>query len=387
MKVEQIAELANNVVLEEVGEEATLMKEDLSNVVQHGTAAVDAMGVENYTRELIDRIGKVTVSQRLYNAELREAIIRDDWEYGSVYEKISFEPNVADESEMWQLEDGQVYEENEFIAPKVQAKFYNGLNAMRMRMSRPTEQANSAFTRAEDYIKFISGLDTQFRNDLEFRIDTMSKRILNNMIAETMYDFDSSGSYSGKSGTRAINVLYLYNQKYSKSLTTATMWFDPDFIRFVAFVLECVKKDMETYKTLYNIGGKYRHTPADKLKAVMLDQFKSAADIFLQSNTFHDNYTKLPNTTSISQWQGSGSNVFDLDTRSKIKITTSEGHDVEVGGVIACMYDIESVGIHMEHRATTSKFVSSARFYNYFSFWDARFWCDNWENFVVLYAA
>ena len=387
MKVEQVADLANSIVLEEVGEEATLLKEDLSNVVQHGTAAVDAMGVENYTRELVDRIGKVTVSNRLYNAELREAIVRDDWQYGSVYEKISFEPNVAVDSEMWQLEDGQVYEETKFTMPKAQAKFYNGINAMRMDISRPTVQANSAFARAEDFVKFISGLDTQFKNDLEFRIDTLSKRILNNMIAETMYDLDDSGSYTGKSGKRAINVLYLYNQKYSKSLTTSTMWFDPDFIRFVAFVFECVVKDMETYKTLYNIGGKYRHTPRSKMKGVILNQFKAAADIFLQSNTFHDNYTKLPNLTTISQWQGSGEDVFDLDTRSNIKITTSEGHDVETGSVVACLYDIDSVGIHMEHKATTSHFVSSARFYNYFSFWDARFWCDNWENFVVLYAA
>ena len=87
MEVIQIATLLNSVIAEQVGEEATLLNEDLSNVVDVGRSVFNATSYDKFTKALVDRIGRVIFVDRKYEG-LAPSVIYDGFEWGAVLEKI-----------------------------------------------------------------------------------------------------------------------------------------------------------------------------------------------------------------------------------------------------------------------------------------------------------
>ena len=116
----------------------------------------------------------------------------------------------------------------------------------------------------------------------------------------------------------------------------------------------------------------------------MLSDFKRGADVYLQSDTFHDEYTKLINADTIPYWQGSGTD-YAIGSVTKINITTKDGHDVELDGIIACMFDRDALGVCNVDRRVTTSYNAKAEFYtNYYKF-DASYFNDFDENFIVFF--
>ena len=58
MKVNQIYSLVNSTVSEVLGKEE-LLNEDLTNIVDVGKEVIDTNNIDNYTRKLVNHIGKV----------------------------------------------------------------------------------------------------------------------------------------------------------------------------------------------------------------------------------------------------------------------------------------------------------------------------------------
>ena len=138
--------------------------------------------------------------------------------------------------------------------------------------------------------------------------------------------------------------------------------------------------------TLFNIGGRERFTPKELQHFVMLADLKASADIYLQSTTFHDEYTKLKEAETVPFWQGSGTD-YAFDKTSQIYLTTADGHDVQASGVIAVLFDHDAVGVHGYNNRTTSNYNGKAECTNYWYKRDARYFNDMDENFVVFYVA
>ena len=65
MKITQVAEFVNAAVKQATGAEA-LVKEDLSNIVDAGTAVANANAWNAYLEALINHIGKVVFVDRVY---------------------------------------------------------------------------------------------------------------------------------------------------------------------------------------------------------------------------------------------------------------------------------------------------------------------------------
>ena len=87
MLVKQVATFVNDAISQVVGEEATLLTEDLSNVVAVGTAVFNATSYDKFTKALVDRIGKTIFVDRKYEG-IAPSVIYDGFEFGSVLEKI-----------------------------------------------------------------------------------------------------------------------------------------------------------------------------------------------------------------------------------------------------------------------------------------------------------
>lgn len=384
MEVKQIYELANAATTEVLGTSAVLA-EDLGNLVDIGTAVIDAHGVDAYVRSLVNHIGKVIFVNRPYSGNT-PSILMDGWEFGSVLEKISAKLPEATENESWELVDGASYDPNVFYKPEVTAKFFNKRSTFEIPVSITEKQVKQSFSSAAQLNAFISMIYSAVDKALTVRIDSLSSRTINNMVGETIYADYGANSLSASSGIKAVNLLYLYNQQFnpSPSLTAAKALTDPAFIRFASFTMGLYQSRMSRLSTLFNIGGEERFTPSDMLHVIMLADFRKAAAVYLQSDVFHNELVNLPNAAEIPFWQGSGTGYGFSDV-SEIKITTASGHSVDVSGVLGVMFDRDALGVcNLDRRVTTNYNPKGEFFSNWYKF-DAGYFNDTNENFVVFF--
>lgn len=384
MKVEQIYEIMNGMTKEYLGEDV-IVKEDLSNIVELGQKFEDVMGLDNYVRKLPDHVGRVIFVDRKYEGRAPQ-ILMDGWEYGSICEKIMTRIPDAVENEDWELTDGTSYDPNVFHAPDVIGEFWNKRTTFEIDMSITRKQVKSSFDNVTQLNSFLSMILNAIETSLTVKLDALIMRTINNMVGETIYDAMPAGTYTGAGGTRAINLLKLYNDKYSASLTAANAVTTPEFIRFAAYTMKNYIDRLKVLSTLFNIGGESRFTPASKLHVAMLSEFKNAADVFLQSDTFHNEYVALPNADSIPFWQGSGTD-YAFGSTSEIKIKTASGHDIDITGVLAVMFDRDALGVSNLDREVRTHYNEKADFWNYFYKAFAGYFNDTNENFVVFYVA
>ena len=380
MEINQVYNIANTLKQQYLGESAVLQA-DLSNVVDIGNATFDLQHLDSYVRSLIDQVGKMVFVNRSYVGKTPK-LMMDGWEYGAVLEKITYDGvPQAQKNDSWDLQDGQSYDQNIFYKPTVSAKFFEKRNTFDIPMSFAERQVRSAFQSASQLNAFFSMIESTIQKSMTVKMDQLSEAAINNMIAITA---------AGANANRAVNLLAKYNTAFSKSLTAAKAITDPEFIRYASYQISLWSERMQRLSTLFNAGGKERFTPPDKLHIVMLSEFASAAKIYLQSDTYHDELVRLPNAETVPYWQGSGTD-YAFSATSKIHIIPNDGtvspSDVEVSGVLAVMFDRDAVGICNLDRRVTTHWNARAEFYNNWYKFDAGYFNDPNENFVMFYVA
>ena len=387
MKMEQVYNLLNTVTKEILGETA-IVAEDLSNVVDIGQAFEDAAGLDNYVRSLVDHIGKVVFVDRIYNGRA-PSVLMDGWEFGSILEKIRVVMPDASENASWQLKDGQDYPTNIFHAPIVSAKFFNDRVTYEVKMSFTEKQVKSSFSSAMQLNGFMSMIYSAINNSMTVKNDALIMRTINAAIGETLHAEYATGAYSASSGTRAVNLLYLYNQKFNQTLTPAAAITDANFIRFASFIIKNYMRRMQGMSKLFNIEGTEKFTPADRMHVVMLDEFKNAAEVYLYDglNQFNTEGIKLPaSVETVDYWQGSGLAYAFADT-SAINITTPSEDEVTASGILGVIFDRDALGVANVNRRVRSHYVDSAEFWNEWHKADAQYFLDLSENIVVFFVA
>lgn len=387
MKIEQIYEITNEVAKEVTGEEA-LVQEDLSNIVQVGTTIQNIDGWQNkFVQALVDRIGRTIFVNRPYSGSA-PSVMMDAWEYGSILMKIASDLPEATTNESWELTDGASYDPFVYKANPAEAKFYDGLVTFELDKTIIDRQLKSSFADATQLNAFISMIFNEVDKAMTIRNDALVMRTINSMIGDTFYNFNSSGVYTSSSGTKCVNLLYLYNQKYGTSLTADAALSTPDFLRFASYIMSLYVDRLAKMSVLFNIGGKHRFTPPDMLHTVLLSEFKEAAGVYLYdaANQFNSDYIKLPKAETVTFWQGSGTGYSFADT-GKVYVTTGSNHAIEATGVLGVMFDRDALGVCNQNSRVQTQYNPKAEFTNYFYKRDARYFTDSNENFVVFFAA
>lgn len=392
MTVKQVAELVNNATNEALGYDAdgnaiAPLNEDLSNVVDVGNAVFNASAVDNYVKSLVNHIGKVVFVNRPYSGSAPSVLV-DGWEYGSVLEKISSDLPEATENESWELENGTSYDPNIFYQPKVEAKFFNKRVTFEVPMSFTEKQVKESFSSAEQLNGFISMLYNEVEKSMTVKLDELIMRTINNFTATTLYNEYPDADYTTRSGVRAVNLLYKYNQQYNTALTAEQAIYSPEFIRYAVTEMKRTRRRMSKISRVFNIGKKARFTPTDMLKTVLLEDFRANAEVYLYDGVgqFKDGNLQLPASEGVAYWQGSGDD-YDFDSVSKIDVTTAESNSVTATGILAVMFDRDALGVANLDRRTTSNYNPKAEFYSNWSKMDAGYWNDQNENFVCFFVA
>lgn len=389
MKVTQLHTLVNAVTKEVLGETAVL-QEDLSNVVDLGKSIIDSDNVDNYVKKLVNHIGKVVFVNRLYTGGV-PSVLMDSWEYGSILEKISADLPEATINETWALEDKKDYSPDVFYKPSVSAKFFNSKVTFEIPMSFTEIQVKESFSSKEQLNGFISMLTTSVENAMTVRLDALIMRTINNMTAETLVaELNTANSGqpvvidATKTGVKAVNLLKLYNATVTKPLTKDNALTDPDFIRFATYQISMYSDRMSKISTLFNVEKAERFTPKDLQHVVLLSDFAKASETFLASNTYNAEKVALPTHETVPYWQGSGVG-YGIDDVSTIDVKTSAGNAVKMSGIVGVIFDRDALGVSNLDRRVTTNYNPRAEFYTNFYKFDAGFYNDLSENFVVFF--
>lgn len=384
MKVSQIYTIMNDVTKEILGD-SVIVNEDLSNIVDVGEAVFNATAIDNYVKSLVNHIGKVIFVNRPYSGSV-PSVLMDGWEYGSVLEKISAELPEATENESWELENGTSYDPNIFYKPTVTAKFYNKRVTFEIPMSFTERQVKESFSGAEQLNGFMSMLYNAIDKSMTVKIDSLVMRTINNMIGETMYSEYPEANYSDASKVKAVNLLKLYNDRFGTAITAGEAITTPEFVRFASYEMGLYMNRLSKISNLFNIGGKDRFTAPDMLHVVLLADFAKSADAYLQSDVYHNEFTELPTAEIVPYWQGSGT-AYDFTDVSKIDIKTGSNNAVTVGGILGVMFDRDALGVTNLDRRVTTSYNPKAEFFNNWYKFDAGYFNDTNENFVVFFVA
>ena len=376
MQIKQVYEIMNNVTKATVGD-AVVVAEDLSNIVDVGDTIQNIAGMDKYVKTLTDHIGKVIFVNRPYSGTA-PSVLMDGWEFGSILEKVTYDDlPEATENETWELKNGDSYDVNVFTQPKVSAKFFNKRVTFEVPMSFAERQVKSAFDNAGQLNAFFSMIYNAVDKSMTVKTDGLISRTINNMIGETLVDGNA---------VRAVNLFQLYKEKFPEDdkITIDNCINYPPFIRYASFIISLYTERLTKISKLFNIGGKERFTSKDLQHVVMLAEFKEAAGAYLQSDTFHNEFTALPNAETVPYWQGSGTD-YSFDSISKINIKTSSGQDVEQSGILAVIFDRDALGVSNLDRRVTTNYNGKGEFFNNWYKFDAGYFNDMNENFVVFY--
>ena len=392
MEVKQIASLVNSVT-KEISGEIPVMEEGLGNIVDVGNEIIDSSYIDNYVRKLSNQIGKTIFSVRPYSGSV-PSVMMDNWEYGSILQKIDCEIPDVTENDSWNLINGNDYSPNTFYKPAISSKFFNKRVTFEIPVSITERQIRESFLSGTQMNAFISMLMQTVENAMTINLDNLIMRTLNNMIGET---FASEGMeveellpeplLGSVSGVKCINLTTCGRVVFDTENKMPREWMirNSDFIKDAVFEMMLYADRLSKVSTIFNIGGKQKFTPKEDLRIVMLSDFKSSMGVYLNSSLYHEEFTQLPKADIVPYWQGTGTS-YDLQSLSSIHVKTSNGTTVNRKGIMAVMFDKLALGVTNLDSRVQTQFNAKGEFYNNFFKFDVGLFNDFNENFIVFFA-
>ena len=375
MKVTQIKDLVNS-SLKELNGTSELLNEDLSNVVDVGTEIFDTENVDNFVKKLIDRVGNTVFNTRLYQGSA-PSVLMTSWEFGSVLEKVDSELPDVEENDSWQLENGKDYSPNIFYQPKVSAKFFNSKVTFDIPISFTQMQVKSAFNSASELNGFLSMLMNNVQNAMTVHLDGLIMKTINNMTANVL---------DKKQGLQVVNLLDGYNRTATTKLTAQNALQNADFIKYANLIINTYRDRISKLSTLFNQGQKSKFTPQANQHLIVLSDLASASKVYLESETYHDDNVKISNYDVVPYWQGSGK-TYSFDDVSSIDVAIKDGKstkEVKASGILGVLFDTNALGVTCQNQRVTTNYNPRAEFYTNFTKFDAGYYNDLNENFIVF---
>lgn len=383
MKINQVATMLNDINKEFTGETAiSEVAEDLRNIVDVGQELTAAAGqdltnfFEQYGKKIVDKVGRTVIVDRTYKSTAPD-IERDSWEYGSILEKIRVSVNELEDDTTWSLQRGDTPEQFEFNPATMSTKYFDDYDTFMTSISIQEKTLRSAFTSKSAMNRLIAAIENRVQMKLAISKDNLIRRTINNLIAEKI------------AAEKDINLLALYNATIpsGQAIRADKAIYDPAFLRFAIFQIFKYKKMLNGASVLFGDEEYVNFTPDSKMKMIMLDTFTKAAEVFMESDTYHNDLVSLgKGYQTVPFWQGSGTDTtFPFETLSAINVkTASSGTTVNESGVVGIIFDIDAAAVCMEDLEVTSSFAANGRFFNYFHYVNARYLNDLAENVVVF---
>lgn len=383
MQVNQIYSILNDVMLEVTGRNVAdegepaeyILQEDLSNIVDLGTAVFNNNWRDNYVKSLINRIGREVFVDRAYTG-YAPSVLRDAWEYGSIMSKTRCKIFDAKANPSWSLTAGETVNQFEFNPPDVSQKFYNSKTAWQIDCSFTEVQLKESFTSPAAMNRFISMIENRIQTSMTIYIDSLIMRTINNFIGEKLY-----------ANNAVVDVLAGFNATQASPITAADAVSNKEFYRYLAYRTDLDIERFRAPSVNFNIdseGDNVTFTPREYAHFVLHSDFATGMKVYLQSDTYHENLVALEEYETVPYWQAQGDG-YQLATTSRIdiKLASDNTHAVNRNYIIGVLFDRDALGVLNDNRRVTTAYNANGEYWNNFYKVDTSYFNDLAENAIV----
>lgn len=374
MEVKQIYSILNTIAEEYTGK-TDLVAEDLSNIVDVGKVLLTDYK-EKYVNSLPNRIGRMIFVERPYTG-FAPRVQRDAWEWGSIVTKTRIKDFEVEENATWNLTSGETVNQFEYNPPTAMTTMYNNMVTWEIDCSFVDRQLHQSFTSRDELNRFYSAIESTIRNSQTMYIDSLIMRTINNFMAEKI---------NAENGV--IDLLSSYNTAFSQTLTATQALQNKDFLRHAAYTILLYKDRLKAKSTLFNMNpndGYSTFTPASRLHLVLLSDIAKALDVYLQSETFHNDFVEIGSYDTVPFWQGTGTSYNISDTSQiNVKLASNSTTTVNRNYIVGVMFDYDALGIFNENQRVTTAYNAKGEYWNNFYKVDSRYFNDMAENGIVF---
>lgn len=357
--VAQIYSIVNSAVSDALGKNAGVTKLDTTDFVSLGKQLSSLDLLDGWFGALAKRIAKTVYVARSYEGK-RRSVLRDEQEWGAFIQKVYYKMPSASANDTWidkpvpagQAGEGTYKQASPYdvdTSVEVKALIFGGKGTWTIEVVRPLIQIKQAFLSESAMFSFIDGIYVAISNSYEKEIEALEGLAVNTGMALAI----SRGN--------AINVLNLYNVLHdSAPISVDDALTNAEVMRVVSKTIADTIENMQQIGVAYSPFEWETFTPKDKLVVEVLAQYASAADVYLDADTFHRELVSLPNYEKIPYWQSQGKNKNAFADASKINIKNSalqvtdvyESDTVTQSGIIAFIHDIEAVACSFYDKRT-----------------------------------
>ena len=385
MKVSQIYTILNDVfsevtgklVIPEDSEPLPIVEEDLKNIVDIGKTISDYNLYDNYVKSMINRIGRDVFVDRTYEGYAPN-VLRDSWEYGSIMSKTRCKVFDAKANPAWALTAGTTVNQFEFNPPEITQKFYNHATAWQIDCSFTDYQIRESFNSPEQMNRFMSMIENRINVSLTIYRDSLVMRTINNFIGEKLYA--SNG---------VVDLLAGYNATIASPITAAEALYDKDFLRYAALQIKLWVDRFRAPSVNFNIEeDNVAFTPKEFAHLVLHSDLAAGMEVYLQSDTYHDDLVKIGDYETVPFWQSQGDS-YQLAMTSRIEIelgssTTASKKEINRNYIVGVLFDRDALGVLCEHERVNSAWNANGEYWTNFYKQDVRFFNDLAENGIVF---
>lgn len=368
----QIASLLNETLVPNLLGEGTTIHEDLSNMVDLGTAIenLSADELKDYTRGFVAGVVRTYFDERIFDKTIK-GMFRDYTEWGGIIQRIKAGLSQVTDDVSQNLQNGVSYDPNVYVGFDHSNVVYTKDCSFELDWSVPNNMWKSAFKSVEELGKLISYIYNRAENTMNVYIYAAEKAALRALIA--------------KKASVRVKLLTIYNTTYTQSLTAETAITDAAFLKWVAGVIVNLKRAITDVGTKYNDGSVETFTPATDVSVTMLSLFATALEMNMTSGVYHKELVDIGNYDTVNFWQNSGDSILpDFATVGQIDTELSDGTDADADYVIAVIRDSLSAIITAHPENVTAQYNAKGDFTNYFRRIWAQYAIAANQNAIVL---
>lgn len=354
MNLKQISTLINETIVPNTLGEGTTIAEDLSNIVDLGTAIADltADDMKNFTKDFIVGIAKNFFDTRLYEGS-DYGLFSDFQTYGGIVQRVKASLLETEDSPIWTLENGTDYFDGVYRGVSTSNRIYTQDSIWKIANSIPVEQFKQYFLSAEGVEQLISLIESTVENTLRRNIHALSKRTLCQLIGES----------------KQLHLLTQYTSESGRTLTAQESLLDKDFQLWLGVVIMRLRDLVTEYNEKYNDGTIETFTPKDDTRVTILSEVDKKMNFFMTSDVFHNDLVSIGKYNTINFWQNQGTGLLpSLGVTAEIKLTdgATEPTIKDLTNVIGVIYDKYSAGVTARLDKVTAQYIANGDYTNFF---------------------
>lgn len=356
-------------------------------------------GYDPLTTAISQVLSKTIFTIRPYTRKFKGLNVSNQ-RYGNHVRKLHAFDTPFEDDDRFKLTDGESVDQYKVNKPKIlQTNFY-GASTYQKSLTIYKDQIDCSLSSPDEFASFISMIMQNASDMIEQAHEETARATLNNLIsgiysAETSTVTGTGALAKANGGSRAVNILALFNRETGKALTVADVYKPENFEGFIKFAFSTINTiaDLLTDRnTLFcSQIDNYpiiRHTPKSRMKFYLFSNLVNKINSEVFSSVFNPEFLKLVDFEKVNFWQSA---LSPSNINSKPIVLKKDGglqnvEAVTIRNMFGVLFDEEAAGYTTVNEwSQPSPFNARGGYYNQFWHFTDRYWNDFTENAVIFY--